>query len=95
MSPTEWLDYAIDYLSSQGVSLPGLRRISDIADYVAKLPTLSESYILAFVANRAVCLELYHQARRAVFMTQGQSHALIDTKLPAWQRNELLSRLQG
>ena len=95
LSVSEWLDHAVDYLALQGVALPGLRRIDDIEGFVARFPTLAESYILAFVANRSVCLNLYHAARRAVFMRRDEASALIDSQLPAWQRNELLSRLQG
>jgi len=95
LSAGEWLDHAVDYLTAQGVALPGLRRIEDIDAFVTKFPTLVESYILAFVANRSVCLNLYHAARRAVFMRRDEASALIDSQLPVWQRNELLSRLQG
>jgi hypothetical protein len=99
LSSDDWLDHAVRYLAAQGVSLPGLRRISDIADFVAKFPKNPESYILAFVANRVVCQDLYHNARRATYQSVVQEgnarHTLIDTKLPTWQRNELLSRLQG
>ena len=95
LSPDQWLDHAVCYLTAQGVSLPGLRSITDIDSFVVKFPQAPESYILAFVANRQVCQNLYHAARRAVYMTEGDAHTLIDSKLPAWQRNELLSRLQG
>jgi len=95
LSTSDWMDYAVNYLESSGVKLPGIRMISDIALFVERFPRLPESYILAFVANRSVCLDLYHKARRSIFMSRDQSHALIDTSLPAWQRNEILSRLQG
>lgn len=95
MTISDWLDHAVDYLSRQGVQLPGLRSISDIPAFVARVPSLPESYILAFVANRDVCINLYHAAKRSIFQSVEQSHTLIDSKLPVWQRNELLSRLQG
>jgi len=95
LSTSDWMDYAIDYLNASGVQLPGIRMVSDISMFVERFPRLPESYILAFVANRSVCLDLYHKARRSVYMSREQSHALIDSALPAWQRNEILSRLQG
>jgi len=95
MTSEDWLDYAISFLSDRGVSLPGLTRISDIAAFVEKLPAAPESYILAFVANRSVCLTLYHQAKRAIHQNIGDAHTMIDSDLPVAQRNELLSRLQG
>jgi hypothetical protein len=95
LTADDWLDYAIDYLQSHGVSLPGLRSIANISEFVATLPTAPESYVLAFVANRQTCLALYRNATRSVYMTRDDRHAVIDSTLPKWQRNELLSRLQG
>lgn len=95
MKADDWLGYAIGYLRERGIETPGLARISDIEAFVNALPTSPESYILAFVANRKTCLDLYYAGTRAVFMTRNDSHTLIDSKLPAWQRRELLSRLQG
>ena len=95
LSADEWLGFAIDYLRDMGIQTPGLGRLSDVELYVSKIPTTPESYILAFVANRATCNELYKAARRAVFMQRDEARTLIDSKLPEWQRKELLSRLQG
>ena len=91
----EWLDYAVDYLNVKGIALPGLRTIADIPAFVAALPSNPESYILAFVANRKTCLDLFNNARRCVFLQNEDASVLIDTKLPRHQRNELLSRLEG
>lgn len=99
LTADDWLSYAVSHLSSQGVSLSGLRRISDIESFVTRFPKNPESYILAFVANRVVCQDLYHNARRSTYKSVesdgAAKHTLIDSKLPTWQRNELLSRLQG
>lgn len=95
MSIGEWLDYAVDYLSKKGITLPGMRGISDIPSFVSALPSNPESYVLAFVANRKTCLDLFHNARRSVFMQTESGSALIDTRLPKPVRNEFLSRLQG
>jgi hypothetical protein len=95
LTPDDWLSYAVSYLSSLGVSLPGLRRVSDIDLFVSNLPDAPESYILAFVGNRAVCLELYKKARRSIHQNIGDAHTMIDSDLPLAQRRELLSRLQG
>ena len=89
------LDYAVDYLSKKGIALPGLRGISDIPSFVSALPSNPESYVLAFVANRKTCLDLFHNARRSVFMQTESGSALIDTRLSKPVRNEFLSRLQG
>jgi len=104
LSAEDWLGYALSYLWERGIDLPGLTRISDIEQFVNKLPSAPESYILAFVANRQTCLALYRSGKRAIFQMKmggdlrdrsNDRHTLIDAKLPAWQRNELLSRLQG
>jgi hypothetical protein len=95
LSAADWMDYAVDYLQSQGVQLPGLRQVSDIGSFVAAIPTAPESYVLAFVANRQTCLALYRNATRSVYMQRGDRHAVIDNTLPKWQRMEILSRLQG
>lgn len=91
-------DFAIDYLRERGIN-PAVVRLDDIPAFVAKFPTMAESYILAFVHNRETCFRLYHHARREIHQTNGQGRdmrqSLIDTRLPRWQRNELLSRLQG
>jgi hypothetical protein len=95
----EWLDYAVQYIQDLGHELPGLRGYYDIPYFVEKLPDQPQSYILAFIENRRVCLDLYHNARRATYHRSGDSddssHALIDANLPAWKKQELLSRLQG
>ena len=95
LTADDWLGYAIDYLRDRGIEIPGLARIEDISAFVAALPAAPESYILAFVANRWTCNKLYQKARRAVFQQRGDARTLIDSKLPEWQRRELLSRLQG
>jgi hypothetical protein len=95
MSMTEWLEYAIDWLGERGHQVQGVASISDIPERVNPLPQSLTSYILAFVYNRQTCFHLYNDSRRAVHMSNGESHVLIDHKLPKWQRNELLSRYQG
>lgn len=95
MSMSEWLDYAMEWLAERGNEVQGITSISDIPDYVTPLPQSLTSYILAFVYNRQTCFHLYNDARRAVHMSNGESHVLIDRNLPKWQRNELLSRYQG
>ena len=100
LTADEWLGYAIDYLRDGGIELPGLAHIEDIPAFVATLPSAPESYILAFVYNRWTCNQLYKAGRRSVFQERKHpsgevSRTLIDSKLPEWQRRELLSRLQG
>jgi hypothetical protein len=95
MSAADWLEYAMSWLSERGHQVAGVRCIEDIPYYVQPLPQSVPSYILAYVYNRQTCFLLYNDARRAVHMRNGESHVLIDHKLPMWQRNELLSRLQG
>jgi len=93
------LTFAVDYLIAEGETLPGFKRLSDIPDYVRANPKSKASYILAYVWNRELCFKIYHTCAKSAYMTEesgGSSmHALIDEKLPKWQRNELLSRLQG
>lgn len=91
----EWLAWAVDYLCDNGIVIPGLARVSDIERFVAALPAALESYILAFVHNRDVCLQLYRKAKRSIHMSRNDSHTMIDVSLPKWQRLELLSRLEG
>lgn len=95
MSTNEWLDYAMDWLGEREYNVQGIAAINDIPAYVTPLPQSLPSYILAFVYNRQTCFWLYNDARRAVHMSNGQAHVLIDHKLPKWQRDELLSRYQG
>jgi hypothetical protein len=95
MSISDWLDYAVDYLKARGIELPGLRGISDIPMFVSRFPSNPESYILAFVANRKTCFDLFHTAKRSVFMENEDASVLLDIKLPRHERNEFLSRLQG
>jgi hypothetical protein len=93
------LDFAVDYLRERGHELPGLRKLSDIPHFVASLPTSEASYVLAYIANREQCFQLFSKAKRDKYRTAGQGletrHALIDHKLPRWQKEELISRLQG
>ena len=95
MTPQDWLDCAVDYLRELGVNLPGLRTIADVEPFVNALPRAAESYVLAFVANRALCIELCKMAIRSVHMTDGCANLMIDTNLPKWQQRELLSIFQG
>ena len=92
------LDYAIDWLRADGIN-PPCSSLADIPDLCRKFPQSVESYILGFVYNRETCFKLCQQARREVhqFSKDGnrERQTLIDTRLPRWQRNELLSRLQG
>ena len=93
------LDFAVDYLRQMGHELPGLRVITDIPRFVAALPTSEASYVLAYIANREQCFQLFARAKRDKYRTAGEGkdtrRVLIDTKLPRWQKQELLSRLQG
>jgi hypothetical protein len=99
MKSGDWFDYAIQFIEQMGYDLPGLRGYHDIPYFVEKLPDQPQSYILAFVENRRVCLDVYHSARRATYHRTSDGddarHAIIDAALPKWQKNELLSRLQG
>jgi len=95
MNESDWLDYAVDYMKERGIELPGLRNMSDIPAFVSKFPSNPESYILAFVANRKTCRDLFHTAKRSVFLESDGASVLIDAKLPKPQRDEFLSRLQG
>lgn len=93
------LEFAIGYLSERGCSVPGLKSLDDIPRFVTALPHGEAAYVLAYVHNRELCFKLHRKARRSIYQTVGDGddmrHSLIDTALPAWQRNELLSRLQG
>ena len=90
--------FALDYLAEQGFN-PQIPNLRDVPDLCQRFPQAIESYILAFVWNRDVCFKLYRDARREVHQTNGTGsdihQTLIDHRLPRWQRNELLSRLQG
>ena len=92
MSSDDWFSYAIDAISEMGEELPGLRTYADIDAFVQRLPLRISSYILAFVANRKLCFDLFKKCRRAVHMQRHGSHAIIDTNLPKWQRDEILKR---
>jgi hypothetical protein len=91
----DWLGHAIDWLREREYIVHGVRCIEDIPFYVKPLPQSVASYILAYVYNRETCFRLYNEARRAVHMRDEDRHVLIDSHLPKWQRNELLSRFQG
>lgn len=98
-STADVLDFAVSYLADRGQTLPGLRGPADIPAFVAALPQAAASYILAYIWNRQILFDLHTHAKRKVYMTAGDGRetrrALIDSKLPTWQRHELLSRLQG
>jgi hypothetical protein len=94
-SSADWLDHAMGWLRERGHIIPGVRCIDDIPHYVKPLPQSVASYILAYVYNRETCFRLYNEARRAVHLSEGSRHVIIDSHLPKWQRNELLSRYQG
>lgn len=93
------LDFAIGYLAERGHIMPGLKGFSDIPRFVSALPQSEASYVLAYIWNRQILFDLHKSATRKIYMTEGagndQRRALIDSKLPKHQRNELLSRLQG
>lgn len=89
---TELLDFAIDYLTERGDKLPGLSRFEDIPDFIKALPHARASYVLAYIWNREVCFQLHRTARRSVYLNDDDKHAIIDQRLPKWQRDELLSR---
>jgi hypothetical protein len=93
------LDFAIEYLQERGHTMPGLRTLNDIPDFVRALPQGEAAYVLAYVWNREICYQLFRQASRRVHLTEGTGkdtrHAILDTRLPKWKSRELLSRLQG
>jgi hypothetical protein len=93
------MDFAVDYLTERGHRLTGLHSFDDIPAFVGGLPNSESSYILAYVWNRDLCFQLHKRSARKTYMTEGTGsdarHAMIDTALPRWQVNELLSRLQG
>jgi len=93
------LAFAVDYLRERGCGLPGLRTLDDVPQFVRALPHGEAAYVLAYVWNRDICFKLHRHAKRSVYQTVGEGrdmrHSLISTTLPAWQRDELLSRLQG
>lgn len=95
MNSAAWLDFAVDYLTAMGIKLRGVARLSDIESFVMSLPKATESYILAFVHNRNLCVDICRHAVRTVHMTNGASHIAIDTHLPAWQKRNLLSIFGG
>ena len=95
----DWLTYCIDYLTAEGIKVPGLTSIHGIPDYVRSLPESLQSYLLAFVSNRALCVELYKTCKRKILMSKRHAwnqtaHTLIDTRLDKRTRNNLLSRLE-
>ena len=92
---TELLDFAVDYLIERGHSLPGLARLEDVPDFIEKHPDSEPSFILAYVWNREICFQLHRTAKRSIYLNDGDTHTIIDQRLPKWQRNELLSRHQG
>ena len=96
----DWLGFCIDYLAQRGIAVPGLTRIDQIADYVKALPESLQAYLLAFVANRSLCIDLYKTCKRKIMMSKRlgwnqTAHSLIDTRLDKSIRNNLLSRLEG
>lgn len=97
-APADWLDHAHDHLAALG-ELPGgfPRVIDDVPGIVARFPEARASYVLAFVHCRALCLQLVRDARRQVLMSSrdGRSHQVIDARLPAHVRNNLIARLDG
>ena len=95
MNSASWLDYAVDYLTAMGFKLHGIARLSDIESFVKSFPKATESYVLAFVHNRNLCIDICRHAVRTVHLTNGTSHLSIDTHLPAWQKRNLLAIFGG
>lgn len=96
----DWFAYCVDTLASEGIQVPGLTSIEGIPAYVRSLPESRQSYLLAFVANRSLCVELYKTCKRKIMVSRRHSwnqtaHSLIDTRLDKSIRNNLLSRLEG
>lgn len=93
------LDFAVEYLTEKGQSLPGLRKLEDIPSFVEALPESEASHVLAYVFNREICFQLHNRAVRKSYHTSesgGETRrAILDTQLPKWKSRELLSRLQG
>lgn len=95
-SAGEWLDFAHDYLRDRGDLPAGFPRdLEAIGGVCAANPEARFSYVLAFVHCRYLCVRIATQARRAVIMSKGPAHAIIDATLPKKTRDELLSRLDG
>lgn len=93
----DWLGFAHDHCRDLGIPSFGLpARLEQIPDLCKKLPEARQSYIFAFVHCRDLAWMIYQQERRVqVLQQRGRASSLIDVKLPQWQRNELLSRLDG
>lgn len=93
------LGFAVTYLAERGHTMPGLRRLADVPQFVKALPHGEAAFVLAYVWNREICFQLHRNAKRCIYQTAGDGdqtrHALISTRLPVWQRTELLARLQG
>lgn len=86
----EWLEHAIDEFNLKHVT-----NYSDAESHVASFPENPESYCLAFVCNRRTLLDLHYKATQKIYMSNGDRRVLIDSKLPAHQKKELVNRLNG
>ena len=92
----DWFDLAHTYLEGLESNPPHApARINDIPDFIEKNQDGLAAHIYAFAYNREHAWKLLEQARRRVMISRGTSHAMIDTHLEKWQRNELLARLEG
>jgi hypothetical protein len=93
------LDFAIDYLRKMGFALSGVRHMGDIEAKVQSEPQSVDSFILAFIHCRELLFSMFRQARTDFYFERGHGadtrRGMIAENLPAWQRRELTSRLNG
>jgi hypothetical protein len=90
MTVAEWLEHAID-----SFELTHVTSTQSAMDHIRAFPENPESYCLAFVCNRYTLLDLHHRATRKIYMTNGAAKVLVDAKLPRYQKQELINRLNG
>ena len=92
----EWFDYAHTYLEDMSACPPDApAKLDDVPDFVGKNLKGAAGHVFAFTYNRDHCWQLVQQARRRIMLTKGKAHAMIDSDLTPWKRNELLARLEG
>lgn len=93
----DWLGAAHDHCRELGLKSDRIAKEAFQNDgEIRTIGDTRQAYIFAFVSCRDYALRLWDQAKRVqVMQTREKSHTLIDAKLPATKRNELLSRLDG
>lgn len=93
----DWLGAAHDHCRELGLKSDAIAKAAFQKDgEVRTIGDTREAYIMAFVSCRAHALRLWDEEKRVkVMQSRSGAHTLIDAKLPAHVRNELLSRLDG